>query len=199
MIYTLKRAAIFFWLALLAGCSAAPVLPPAANPTAVWDAQQAHLSRIDAWNLVGRIGIHTEDESWQARIDWQQTGQDYTIYLVGPMGQGSLRLQGDERQVSLSDGEHTRTAQDAEALLYQEMGWRLPVKALRYWAIGLPAPGSSEQMLNPQGLLARLQQADWTIEFNAYSQRGAWLLPGRLFITNHRARIRLVVDNWTEN
>ncbi|MFA7632747.1 MAG: lipoprotein insertase outer membrane protein LolB [Thiohalomonadaceae bacterium] len=194
----MKHCLWFFWPLLLTACSYGPVLPPVDNPDRAWQIQQRQLAQVSAWKLGGRIGIHTEDESWQARIDLQQHEQNYTIHLTGPLGQGSLRLQGDDHLVALSDGEHSRVAEDAEDLLYHEMGWRIPVKSLRYWALGLPAPGSAEQTLNPQGLLEKLQQDNWTIEFRNYVQQGAVILPGRLFISNHRARIRLIIDQWQQ-
>jgi outer membrane lipoprotein LolB len=181
---------------LLAGCAATPVAPPVADPLQAWGDHQRQLAGVNGWQLGGRIAIRTDDEGWQASIDWRQQAQDYAIHLTGPLGQGSLHLQGDGRQVSLSDGEATLVDEDAEALLYREMGWRVPVSALRYWALGLPAPGAAEHELNPQGQLGRLRQAGWSIEFRDYTRRGELTLPGRLFISNHRAQIRLVVDRW---
>lgn len=185
------------WLVLLlAGCAAAPVAPPVADPAQAWAEHQSQLVAVADWRLGGRIAIRTEDEGWQASIDWNQQGESYAIQLVGPMGQGSVRLQGDGRMVSLSSGDEVRVDEDAEMLLYQQLGWRVPVTALRYWALGLPAPGAAEQELNPQGLLGRLHQAGWSIEFRDYIGRGELMLPRRLFISNHRAQIRLVVDRW---
>lgn len=183
-------------LLLLAGCAATPELPPVADPSQAWADHQRRLAGVAAWQLGGRIAIRTEDEGWQAGIDWRQQEQAYLIQLTGPLGQGSLRLEGDGRLVTLSSGEDTLVDEDAEALLYRQMGWRVPLAALRYWALGLPAPGAAEQELNPQGMLARLHQAGWTIEFRDYVHRGELTLPGRLFISNHRAQVRLVVDRW---
>lgn len=190
------RALFLLGLLLLAGCTSAPVLPPVADPVRAWSAHQHQLAAVTAWALGGRIAIRTEDEGWQASIDWRQEGQDYAIHLTGPLGQGSVHLQGDGHFVSLSDGETALVDEDAEALLYREMGWRVPVAALRYWALGLPAPGAAEQELNPQGRLERLHQSGWSIEFRDYVRHGELTLPGRLFISNHRAQIRLVVDRW---
>lgn len=181
---------------LLAGCAATPVMPPVADPQQAWRDQQQQLARVAQWQLGGRIAIRTEDEGWQASIDWQQRDQGYTIQLTGPLGQGSLRLEGDGRVVTLSRGDDVLVDEDAEALLYRQMGWRVPVAALRYWALGLPAPGIAEHELNPQGLLARLRQSGWNIEFRDYTRRGDLMLPGRLFISNHHAQVRLVVDRW---
>ncbi len=181
---------------LLAGCAATPVAPPVADPQQAWVDHQRRLAGVAAWQLGGRIAIRTEDEGWQAGIDWQQQEQAYLIQLTGPLGQGSLRLEGDGRLVTLSSGDDTLVDEDAETLLYRQMGWRVPVAALRYWALGLPAPGAAEQELNPQGMLARLHQAGWNIEFRDYTRRGELTLPGRLFISNHSAQVRLVVDRW---
>lgn len=195
----MMRRCLSLLFLLLAGCAATPVappLPPAADPQQAWHEHQRQLAAVDHWQLGGRIAIRTENEAWQASVDWQQQGESYVIQLVGPLGQGSLRLQGDGRLVSLSDGENTLVDEDAETLLQRQMGWRVPVAALRYWALGLPAPGAAEQELDPAGLLARLRQSGWNIEFRDYTRRGELLLPGRLFINNHRAQVRLVVDRW---
>lgn len=190
------RIAIFCGLLFLAACTGVPVQPPAADPQAVWKNRQEQLAGIRNWALVGRIAIHAGEESWQAKIDWQQHREKYRIDLLGPLGHGSLRLEGDAGGVRLSDGEQVRVATDAGTLLYKELGWRVPVADLRYWVLGLPAAGPADVEINAQGYLAKLEQAGWSMEFSKYAGYEGVVLPGRLFIHNHQARIRLVVDRW---
>lgn len=180
----------------LGGCAGTPTLPPVADPAQAWQSHRQALERLHDWQLTGRIAIRTENEGWHASLDWRQQAQGYLINLTGPLGQGSVQMEGDGRHVTLRSGEESVVDDDPERLLYYQLGWRVPVPALRYWVLGLPAPGPAEQELNAQGHLARLRQADWNIEFRDYAAQGAWVLPGRIFVSNHQAQVRLVIDRF---
>lgn len=184
-------------LLALGGCTSLP--PPVADPEGVWQRYQRQLAAIDHWHLSGRIAIQTEDEGWSATIDWRQQAERYTIRLFGPLGQGSVLLQGDAGRVVLQSGDEPPVeSDDPEWLLYRQLGWRVPVRALRYWARGLPAPGRVVgRRLNAQGYLAELEQAGWSITFHDYAPAGdGTTLPERVFIHNHKARVRLIVGRW---
>lgn len=183
-------------LSLLA-CTTAPSRPAAEHPEQAWQAHRATLVMLQQWQLVGRLAIQTENEGWHATINWLQQQQEYDIRLIAPLGQGTIQLYGNDKQVVLSSGEGEQTlANDPEALLYQEFGWRVPVASLRYWVLGLPAPGAAQRELDDYGRLTRLFQNNWEIQFHDYEKQGAWELPGRIFINNHRAKVRLVVSRW---
>ncbi|HKJ75730.1 MAG TPA: lipoprotein insertase outer membrane protein LolB [Gammaproteobacteria bacterium] len=190
------------WLVLafalvVGGCTTAPTREPAADPERAWQARRADLAGLEQWRLTGRIAIRTEGEGWHATLDWRQDRRRYDIRLIGPLGQGTVRLQGGPGRVSLQTEDGQTTAADPEWLLYRNLGWRVPVEALRYWVLGLPAPGSArERELDRYGRLARLEQADWRIEFRDYERRGGYELPSRIFVRNHRAQVRLVVGQW---
>lgn len=184
--------------ALLAGCASAPVIPPATNPQQTWQAHRADLARLDRWEIDGRIAVQKGNEGWHADIEWQQRGDAYDILISGPLGGGSVRLRGGNGHVTLRTSKgQTLTDSDPEHLLYRELGWRLPVHALRYWVLGLPAPGAAVWAINPQGFLGRLQQAGWSIEFRDYAMQGRTALPGRVFARSPGAQVRLVIDTWT--
>ncbi len=187
------------WLALAvlqAGCAVTPVAPPAADVELAWSEHRASLSGMDRWHLHGRIAIRTEDEGWNASLDWQQQLQSYEIQLTGPLGQGNLQLSGDNGHVVLRSGDDQWEDVDPESLLYRATGWRVPVAALRFWVLGLPAPGPAEQQLDVHGYLDKLQQSDWHIEFRDYARQGTLVLPGRIFVTDRNAQVRLVIDRW---
>jgi len=193
------RALYYLFAALLlTGCVSAPVIPPAADPQQAWQQHQLQLTALTRWAIDGRIAVQTGDEGWHASIEWQQQDDRYTIHLSGPFGQGAVQLEGDGERVTLRSGdEQPLVDDDPELLLYRQLGWRVPVNALRYWVRGIPAPGPAVQELNPQGYLARLQQAGWNIEFRDYAHQGRQVLPGKVFVSNHKARVRLVIDQWT--
>ncbi len=184
-------------LLLLAGCTTAPPRPQPSDTQQAWQQHQRQLSALHDWRLSGRLGIQTDHEGWHASLDWQQHNSDYTIHITAPLGQGSLQLQGDATRVQLhtSDGE-TASATDPGQLLYQQFGWKVPVASLRYWVLGLPAPGTAVETLDDYGRLSRLQQAGWEITFLNYQKQQGVELPGRVFVNNHQAKVRLVIGEW---
>src|SRR5690606_34389191 len=94
-------------------------------------------------------------------------------------------------------GQPTLTAESAEDLLEQQIGWRLPVEHLLWWVKGLPAPDSPSRLqLNPDSQLARLTQAGWTVEYSRYQQVGGLILPQRLQLSGHDVLLTLVITRW---
>lgn len=182
---------------LLAACAAGPVAPGGDSDT-LWQAHRAEAAAVQAWNLSGRIAILTGEEGWHASIAWRQQGEAYRLRLTAPLGQGTVMLDGAGERVTLrtSEGESVSDA-DAEALLYRQLGWRVPVAALRYWVRGIPAPGGAEAVvLNDAGRLERLNQRNWQVRLYDYAVVDGVALPGKVFVENHKARVRLVIDRW---
>lgn len=184
-------------LLLLAGCTTTPPRPQPQDPEQAWQVRRQILGHLQDWSLSGRLGIQTDYEGWHVSIQWRQHANNYAIHLTAPLGQGSLKLEGDEHGVLLqsSDGK-TVSAEDPGELLYQQFGWRVPVAALRYWVLGLPAPGDAQRTLDEYGRLSHLQQAGWEIAFLDYEEHDGIELPGRVFVNNHNAKVRLVVGEW---
>ncbi len=192
-----KLLAMGLVLLLQIGCTTAPPRPQPTDTQQAWQNHQLQLSALHNWRLSGRLGIQTGHEGWHAGLDWQQHNSAYTIRITAPLGQGSLLLQGDTTGVLLqtSDGE-TAHAADPGLLLYQQFGWKVPVASLRYWVLGLPAPGHAVKTLDEYGRLSRLQQAGWEITFLDYELQHGVELPGRVFVNNHQAKVRLVIGEW---
>jgi outer membrane lipoprotein LolB len=183
---------------LLIGCSQTPPRPvPDTAPELSWKLRQQQLHHITHWQLSGRLAVEKEHEAWHMRLEWQQRDERYSLNIIAPLGQGSMRLHGDAVQVMMQtdDGE-TINASDPDWLLYQQLGWRVPVSALRYWVLGLPAPGDFQPSLDEQGRLSQLQQDGWEIEFIDYRAQLGVELPRKVFLSNHNAKVKLVISNW---
>jgi len=189
---------ITFALLLLAGCSSLPDYVPKETD---WQQREAKLAEFQQWQLEGRIAIRTDDDSWSGSLKWQQLGQFYDIHFSGPFGQGAINLTGDQQRVVLSskDGDIIGH-QGAEQLMYQQLGWRLPLSQLQYWVIGRPSPASAESVieLDEFGRIERLQQSDWKVSYRRYRQHLQLELPAKVFIENHKLSVRLVIDNWQQ-
>lgn len=194
----MRFIALLLLALLAAGCATVPEGHGRLSPEQQWQRHRQQLSALaEAWHLSGRIAIQTADEGGSASIDWRQVGENYSIRIIGPIGTGSLLLEGDHRQVSLQTQEGRAHSDDPEGILYEQLGWRIPIRALRYWVMGLPAPGAvDQQLLGEEGVLLELEQAGWRIRFSDYIRYDGTLLPERIFVDNHRAKVRLAIREW---
>jgi outer membrane lipoprotein LolB len=193
----IRRLAIPLLALLLAACASQPPRAPVASRELAWQERQTSLQRIDRWQLTGRLALQSGDEGGTVTLIWQQQPESYQIRLVAPLGQGSLQLEGDADGVILRNSEgRSAIAANAETLLQAEVGWRIPVKDLRYWVVGLAAPGNSRIELDQYGRLARLNQDGWEVTFLDYTMVGNTELPARIFVTDHQARVRLIIKRW---
>ena len=194
---TLLAAAL---VASLFGCAIfPPTVPPAAQ--GAWTARQTVLTQLTLWRADGRIGVVSGQDGWHASFQWTQQGSGYRIDLSGPLGQGRVVVESDGAwaRIQTQDG-RSWTAPDADELLEQALGVRLPVNGLRYWARGLPEPGSPPVLqTDASGRLTRLEQQGWVIEYPAYAptSRLNLDLPERIIARRRDLSVKLVIEQWT--
>ncbi|WP_052481165.1 lipoprotein insertase outer membrane protein LolB [Gilvimarinus agarilyticus] len=163
---------------------------------------QAHEERLRAisqWHLQAKAGLRSPEQNGSARLDWRHSPSSFDISLSGPLGQGRVELKGTPEGVVLTqpDSEPLR-AESAEALLYQQTGWDLPVGLLADWLLGLPATKQPVDDLkrNDNGLLKTLSQAGWQLSYLNYQSVADVFLPGKVIATrelDNEQRIRLVI------
>ncbi|MDS4032314.1 MAG: lipoprotein insertase outer membrane protein LolB [Candidatus Contendobacter sp.] len=185
--------------ALLFGCATPSSIPSTAQ--GAWTARQATLAHLTTWRADGRIGVVSGQDGWHASFQWSQQDSGYHIDLSGPLGQGRVVVESDGAWVRIQtqDGRNW-TAPDADDLLEQALGVRLPVNGLRYWARGLPEPGSPPVLqTDASGRLTRLEQQGWVIEYPAYTptSRLNLDLPERIIARRQDLSVKLVIEQWT--
>ncbi|RDI48603.1 lipoprotein insertase outer membrane protein LolB [Aquicella lusitana] len=181
--------------------SCTTVTPTAPTPEIPWKNRELALSRIQSWQLSGKIAVQTARESGSATMNWTQQRERYQVALQGPLGAGSLRLSGQPGMASLETSDGKRyTANSAEQLLAQQSGWNLPLSHLKYWIRGLPVPGVSYQgQFDPYHRLSSLAQQGWNVQFLSYRQVGTVDLPDRLAITSPLVKSKIVIHQWNVN
>jgi outer membrane lipoprotein LolB len=190
---------------LAAGCAVAPQRPPVADPGGAWRDRQAALAGLDRWDINGSLGVHSGEKSGQANIVWVRRGESNRINLFGPFGAGRVILTQNADGARLQDSKHhDYTAATAQKLLFQTYGWDVPFRDLKYWVLGLPAPGASRELvLDPWGRLASLQQGGWEVRIPEYKTEGNLELPRKVFLRllpdgsgGARTEVRLVIRRW---
>lgn len=191
---------------LFSGCASLSPFAPEAPSERVSQLWQQHAQSVRAqtdWTLSARIAAHSEDDGWNGKLHWQQVKNTYQVSFNAPFGQGGLQLTGEPGYVEMrtSDGQ-IMTAADVEFLLFQQLGWQLPLNSLRYWVRGVPVPTSEKAPLlsfNEEGRLARMQQSHWQIEYPAYRQADGLMLPRKVYLESGELNVRLVIDRWDSN
>ena len=180
---------------LFAGCAVQPV-PPASE--SAWRAHRARIATLDDWQVQGRVAIRNADDGWNAAFDWQQQGRHYRLRLRGPFGQGALELRGDDDGVWLQRQDRAPVyARSVEQLLETETGWRLPVRGLQDWLLGVPVNGQPAVLdWDDRGLLQSLRQDGWQIDYRRYDTVGGQQLPDRLQLQRDALQVKVVVDQW---
>ncbi|MCK9534449.1 MAG: lipoprotein insertase outer membrane protein LolB [Pseudomonas sp.] len=197
------RRSSFFVLSLLimlSGCSqfASKEQLGGSGQADSWQSHKQQIAPLDAWQISGKLGIRSEQQSGSAVLFWLQRQDYFDIRLSGPLGQGSTRLTGRQGAVSLDIASRgTFQAQSAEALMQQQLGWSLPVSNLLWWVRGLPAPYSKSQLqLDSNSLLTELKQDQWLIEYLSYRTENGLQLPERIKLSGAGLNITLVIKEW---
>lgn len=183
-------------LLVLAACSS-PAPRPAVEVGQDTQAQrEARLALQPDWSFSGRVAVNDGGNAGNARIQWNQRGRDFDIRLIAPITGQSWLLRKAGSDVSLEGLEDgVRRGDDAEALLHQATGWRIPVADMSAWVRGQRAAGTAQLEFSPDGLPANLTESGWTVEYRAWN-REALPLPTKLFARKDQASVRLVVDHW---
>lgn len=191
----LKRAAPLL-LALLVACAPMSPRPDAVGPSTSQDAREAALAGQPDWAFSGRLAISQGSDGGNARIAWRQNGQDFDIRLSAPITRQGWRLRSQGGVATLEGLEGgVRRGTDAEAMLLEATGWRIPVAAMAAWVRGARAAGPSQLSFDARGLPEILQQGGWTVEYRGWVEQSP-ALPAKVFVRRDEASIRLVVEDW---
>jgi outer membrane lipoprotein LolB len=179
---------------LVAGCA---TLPPAGD-SGSWPGRRAELEALQTWTLNGRVAVATAADGFSGGLAWRQNGARAEIELRGPLGGMALSIRLDGSAMTVTDGSGAFLAGEAaDDFVAAEIGAPLPVAELRYWLIGVPAPGlPHRETIGADGRLAGLEQAGWQLRYSRYEAVGQLALPARIEIESTAARLRLVVSNW---
>lgn len=185
-------AAIVALCTLGAGCRSVPPQRPARAPV--------DISNLTHWQADGRIGVSGGEKGGSGSFQWRQSDDRAEVQIRGPVGIGSVNLQvqgsAESPQVRLQSGDGvTLEAQDAWNALEAQLGAPVPAGNLRFWMLGLAAPGEHRWSEAKPGVRV-LDQEGWTIEYQQYSEDPGARVPVRIRAANGSSRVRIVVDRW---
>lgn len=178
--------------ALASGCAAVParkaVLPE-------------DLSDLQRWQARGRIGVSGTQSGGSGSFQWRQRGDHAQIQIRGPIGVGSVHLElrgeGPRPHLRLETGDGEILEADAAwDELEARLGADVPAGQLRYWLLGVAAPGEHQWIEAGGEGPATLAQSGWRIDYQLYSTEPGARVPTKLRAASGEARVRIVVDRW---
>ncbi len=188
-----RFAVVLPWL-VLAGCTTVPRIDGPQQPV--------DLATLQDWHASGRIAVAAAGTGGSGSFDWEQRGTKTAVRIQGPVGIGGLRLELDGDAVALESGDGRRVqAEAAWTELEARLGVPVPARNLRYWLLGIPAPGAFE-WLPVEPPLATLEQDSWQIAYERFGDSPQFgdsprmRLPTRLTATSGESRVRIIIDRW---
>ncbi len=185
----------------ITACSYLPTTTPESRPIIPIAPNRQHLSRLALlhnFHIDGRVGVQTNGQGLSGGIQWlHDTGKD-EIDFFSPMGGKIAELRATPDMVVLTrrNGK-TYSAEDAESLTEQALGWRMPVNNLTDWALGRPAKSKIEDMQwDERGRLLMLKQDGWEINYQEYREEEGISLPVKLTLRNPKLYLKMVIEDW---
>lgn len=182
---------------LLAGCASiepASSLPP---PEAYW-LHAENIAGIRTFALTGRIAVLTEKKGFSGGMRWHHHDDGDEIGFYSPIGAQLGQISAGPAGVTLTTSDKkTYTAEDAESLTQQTLGWSLPMAGLPDWVLGRPAAGEAEILAwDAAGHVQRMRQHGWDIEYPQYVETAGRQLPGKIVLRSPQLDLKLVVEQW---
>jgi outer membrane lipoprotein LolB len=207
------RARFAAGAAVLAALSACRTLPPAPvigpGADAPWPEQRAALETFDRYNLNGRVAVAANGQGFTASLRYEQKPEKSNLALDGPLGIGGLRveLDGEDLSIDTSRGDKLDGVA-ARAELERRLGFPLPLAEMRWWLLGIPAPGGDHtvRMDIASHEITRFVQRGWSVTIEKRMPALGFALPQRLLAERagtegvgtegEGARMKLVVERW---
>jgi len=185
-------------LALVLAAACHPLTKPAPQPAGSWAQRQVQLQSADRWRFEGRFAISGVESGGSGGIRWTQKNARSDVSVFGPLGAGGLEiaLDGNELRVKTSRGE-SLDGEQARQLIEDRLGAALPLVAMRYWLLGVAAPGSdASETLGDNQRLAALTQQGWDVRFAEYQAVAGDLLPARVDAVRAGVKVKLRISRW---
>ena len=107
-----------------------------------------------------------------------------------------VAVEGEDLRIATSRGEQL-DGFAARAELERRLGFVLPLDELRWWLLGVPAPGAAE--LNQDAVSGEIHdftQHGWHVSIGTRAPALGFALPQRLTAERAGARMKLLVEHW---
>ena len=150
------------------------------------------------FNLQGKIGVRTPQQSGSAFFTWVQDRNEYDIELSGILGVGKTQISGKPGQVQLNSAKTGLIeAATPEELLERATGWQAPITHIISWVQARPATTQAQTTQDADGRINHIQEDGWNVDLSYDAEQK---LPNKLILKqtledNKENRITMVIQN----
>jgi outer membrane lipoprotein LolB len=185
------RITLLFVSSMLAACASTP--PQRLAPR----------EQIRDFTLEGRFALRVAlagkaIENSGGRLTWTHRQQSDRVLLSSPLGYGLAEIETTPEisRLRTADG-RTHESTDADALIEEVTGQRLPISRLPAWLLGR-SRGNARIDADAQGRPARLSEDGWQVDYS-FEDDAPTALPSRLTVTRQgEIELRLRIEEWKE-
>ena len=218
------RLLIIFLVTFMSACSQTPELQVTQESEQKWHLRQQQLANINEWEIHARVAILLSAKPHQGLsgsnnfaneamgnkvypvgINWIRQSEYFSMVIEAPFGQGVIRIESNvssdkdkQFKLTLADGKYSLGA-TPERLLFNLLGWSIPVSGLKSWIKGMPQPNvESNYEIYGSGKLKSLRQNDWLINYLDYFSEEDQLqqLPKRLYLKHDNMGMKIAIERW---
>lgn len=148
------------------------------------------VSANNQFQLNGKIGIRTPQQSGSAFFTWVQQDEQFELELTGILGVGKTQISGQPGQVTLNSAKTGLIQADsAEELLQRATGWQAPITHLVDWVQARPATTTAQLEKDESNRIQQIIEDDWTVNLSYHPEAK---LPNRLIL-------KQALENGAEN
>lgn len=191
-----KHLGIIILAGILCSCTSQIPLEKNANYRLSWRTRQRQLRKITNWQLRGYLIIQSPQQNLTAFLNWKQQAQNYTIYLSGPLGIGTVYIYGKPGKFILQTAKGEKfAAKTPEQLVKQQLGLKLPISSLYYWIRGIPVPRvAATGYFDDCHRLTMLNQQGWKIYYSNYAHKANIDLPSTIILRYPGINVKIILN-----
>ncbi len=146
---------------------------------------------LPSWAIDGRLLIKGQD-IMTASINWRHAPTIDKLKLAGVLGLGAVYIELNEQGILIDKGQGDRYfSLDVDGFIAQEIGFLVPITALRRWIIGAPLEGTPAVWFDDG-----FEQLGWRVTYSEYMTTQVGGMPHKLKIAKDKINLKLVVDKW---
>lgn len=142
----------------------------------------------ESYAIDGRFSINSKNSHKYGNFTWVKNPNYEEINFNTPLGQTVAKIVIESGIVTLTTKDQTYVGNDVDDMLYDNVGFDLPINYLHYWVEGLPLPNEPVAKYIPGGF----EQLAWSVEYLDWSTPDN---PHILKCTNQDLVVKLLI-NW---
>ncbi len=151
-------------------------------------------SQVNSWSFNGKLAINDGENNGSGRIKWLVTNNYTKAQFKAPLGQGSWDIQENQNSATLmSSTNGETTAENAQLLISNELGWFFPWDKIGFWFRG---HSSNSEIKTITHEFESITDGDWQITYTKWQQTPMGLLPKKIKASKPPYSVKLVIYKW---